>query len=485
MTLFGLQCISSSEVPNSSWCELEELKCSISLLDLHLSTLITDRHHQPSILLAFHECEHVTDCIVKLFYKFGAPKRLLTDQGKEFVNKVNMGVCQLLGIKRSLCAPYHPQTNGLVERLNGRIQRSLSKLVGKQPHKWSDYLEATMFGLRTKKQVTTKYSPYYLMFGREARYPSEVPDKYEINESVEDILAEECISECIKRQDRIFQTVRDNISCAQQKAKKRKLEKGLSVDIKVGDRVLRKNIRSRQRKGGKLDPDSVPRPPSHLLSVPRPPSHLLSVPRPPSHLLSVPRPPSHLLSVPRPPSHLLSVPRPPSHLLSVPRPPSHLLSVPRPPSHLLSVPRPPSHLLSVPRPPSHLLSVPRPPSHLLSVPRPPSHLLSVPRPPSHLLSVPRPPSHLLSVPRPPSHLLSVPRPPSHLLSVPRPPSHLLSVPRPPSHLLSVPRPPSQTAQSYYKKYGPKEKVVYCAVTLAHTKGQSHFSVLPLPLTPTP
>ncbi|KAL1249300.1 hypothetical protein QQF64_020305 [Cirrhinus molitorella] len=62
-----------------------------------------------------------------------------------------MGVCEILGIKRSLCAPYHPQTNGLVERLNGTIQRSLSKLVGKEPHKWSDYLEATMFGLCTKK----------------------------------------------------------------------------------------------------------------------------------------------------------------------------------------------------------------------------------------------------------------------------------------------------------------------------------------------
>ncbi|CAL8236959.1 unnamed protein product, partial [Boreogadus saida] len=39
----------SSEVPNSSWCEIEGLKRSIDLLrqhDLHLSTLITDRHRQ-------------------------------------------------------------------------------------------------------------------------------------------------------------------------------------------------------------------------------------------------------------------------------------------------------------------------------------------------------------------------------------------------------------------------------------------------------
>ncbi|KAL1246484.1 hypothetical protein QQF64_034618 [Cirrhinus molitorella] len=168
-----------------------------------------------------------------------------------------MGVCEILGIKRSLCAPYHPQTNGLVERLNGTIQRSLSKLVGKEPHKWSDYLEATMFGLRTKKQITTRYSPYFVMFGREARYPCEVPEKYEINETIEDTIAEEFIGECIKRQDRIYKMVQDNITNVQHKTKKRKLEKGLSLHIQVGDRVLRQNIRSRQRKGGKLDPDYI------------------------------------------------------------------------------------------------------------------------------------------------------------------------------------------------------------------------------------
>lgn len=95
----------------------------------------------------------VTKCIVKFFHQFEAPKRILTDQGKEFVNavcthflvgfswyilwctnayniisiflsfQINRDVCEMLGIKRSLCAPYHPQTNGLVEKMNGTIQR--------------------------------------------------------------------------------------------------------------------------------------------------------------------------------------------------------------------------------------------------------------------------------------------------------------------------------------------------------------------------
>ncbi|KAL1247033.1 hypothetical protein QQF64_034468 [Cirrhinus molitorella] len=91
----------------------------------------------------------VTNCILKFFYQFEAPKRILTDQGKEFVNSINTDVCKILGTERSLCAPYHPQTNGLVEKINGTVQRALGKLVKSKPNQWNQYLGAVMFGLRT------------------------------------------------------------------------------------------------------------------------------------------------------------------------------------------------------------------------------------------------------------------------------------------------------------------------------------------------
>lgn len=69
------------------------------------------------------------------------------------------------------------------------------------------------------------------------------------------MIAEECISECIKRQDRLYQIVQENIAQVQKKIRKRKLDQGEAVVMQVGDRVLRQNKRSQQRKGGKLDPD--------------------------------------------------------------------------------------------------------------------------------------------------------------------------------------------------------------------------------------
>jgi hypothetical protein len=58
------------------------------------------------------------------------------------------------------------------------IFSALSKLVAQKPDTWDEYLDAVMFGLRTKKQMTTKFSPFFLMFGREARYPTEVPEDF-------------------------------------------------------------------------------------------------------------------------------------------------------------------------------------------------------------------------------------------------------------------------------------------------------------------
>ncbi|CAI5677461.1 unnamed protein product [Oreochromis niloticus] len=195
----------------------------------------------------------VTNCLIKFVHQFEAPKRILTDQGKEFVKSLNKRVCGLLKIKRSLCSPYHPQTNGLVEKMNGTIQRALCKVVGDHPEMWDEYLDAVMFGIRTKKQVTTKYSPYYLMFGREARYPSEIPEEFMVDESVEDIVGQEELSEDIQKHQKLLELVKDNVVKAQEKTKGKIKMMKRDVVFKVGDKVLRANIRSQQRKGGKLE----------------------------------------------------------------------------------------------------------------------------------------------------------------------------------------------------------------------------------------
>ncbi|RXN14097.1 myosin-1 isoform X3 [Labeo rohita] len=192
----------------------------------------------------------VSRCIINFFYRFGAPKRILTDQGSEFVNQINRELCGFLSVERSLCAPYHPQTNGLVEKLNGTIQRALCKLVDSQSEKWDEYLDAVMFGLRTKTQLTTRYSPFFLMFGMEARYPCEVPETFEINSTVESVIAENTVSEAISLKEKMDHIVKENVG---KKKQERRHRVATQAPFSVGQKVLRKNIRTQQRKGGKLE----------------------------------------------------------------------------------------------------------------------------------------------------------------------------------------------------------------------------------------
>ncbi|XP_014834098.1 PREDICTED: uncharacterized protein LOC106911799 [Poecilia mexicana] len=112
-----------------------------------------------------------------------------------------------------------------------------------------------MFGLRTKKQMTTKFSPFFLMFGREARYPFKIPEKYEINNTVEQVVEEETVTECIKHLDAIKEVMEANVTRSTTMTEKRLCLASRSVSFSVGELVLRQNVRSQQRKGENLEPN--------------------------------------------------------------------------------------------------------------------------------------------------------------------------------------------------------------------------------------
>ena len=54
--------------------------------------------------------------VVMLLYRYGAPKKLLSDQGREFVNRLNTDLAKKFDIDRMDTAAYHPQINRLDER---------------------------------------------------------------------------------------------------------------------------------------------------------------------------------------------------------------------------------------------------------------------------------------------------------------------------------------------------------------------------------
>ena len=69
--------------------------------------------------------------IAKLFVheiigRHGAPRTLLSDRGQNFLSKLLKEICRLVNTVKVFTTSYHPQTDGLVERLNGTLVQSLS-----------------------------------------------------------------------------------------------------------------------------------------------------------------------------------------------------------------------------------------------------------------------------------------------------------------------------------------------------------------------
>ena len=72
--------------------------------------------------------ENVANFIYEeIICRFGAPKIIMTDQGSHFKNQMVDKLCENFKIEHRLSSPYHPQTNGLVERFNRTLTGMLAR----------------------------------------------------------------------------------------------------------------------------------------------------------------------------------------------------------------------------------------------------------------------------------------------------------------------------------------------------------------------
>jgi len=97
--------------------------------------------------------EATANKMVEFIYKeiicrHGTPKIILTDRGSHFRNQLVDRLCKKFEIKHKLSSPYHPQTNGLVERFNRTLCESLAK-VSEKENQWDEHIESVLFRYQT------------------------------------------------------------------------------------------------------------------------------------------------------------------------------------------------------------------------------------------------------------------------------------------------------------------------------------------------
>ena len=110
----------------------------------------------------------------EVFCRFSPPEQLHSDQGRQFESLLLAEVCRLLGIQKTRTTAYHPQSDGLVERWNRTLLHNLSTCVKDHPESWEDYVRPICMAYNTSIHPTTGFTPFYLMFGRQAKLPVEL-----------------------------------------------------------------------------------------------------------------------------------------------------------------------------------------------------------------------------------------------------------------------------------------------------------------------
>ena len=82
---------------------------------------------------SWHTCRH------------GCTQVIISNQGREFVNKVNEILFRVTGTEHRVSTA---QTNGLVERYNQTLQRSLIKFTNDKQDNWDDLIDSVLFAYR-------------------------------------------------------------------------------------------------------------------------------------------------------------------------------------------------------------------------------------------------------------------------------------------------------------------------------------------------
>ena len=151
----------------------------------------------------------------EIICRHGCPEIIMTDRGSHFDNKLMEELSSKFNIKHKKSSPYHPQTNGLVERFNKTLCESLAK-VSEKENQWDKHINEVLFAYRTSQHSVIRQTPFYLMYGREAILPIEVTEtNKEINE--EDSLKNR-ICQVIKLQENQIKTIK-SIEKQQEKPK--------------------------------------------------------------------------------------------------------------------------------------------------------------------------------------------------------------------------------------------------------------------------
>uniref|UniRef100_A0A8C4TAC5 Gypsy retrotransposon integrase-like protein 1 n=1 Tax=Erpetoichthys calabaricus TaxID=27687 RepID=A0A8C4TAC5_ERPCA len=177
----------------------------------------------------------------KFFVHYGLPSRIHSDQGRDFESRLIKELLSMMGIKKSRTSPYHPQGDAQPERFNRTLLSMLGTLDPVQKGKWSQHISQLVHAYNCTKNDATGYSPYLLMFGREARLPIDICFGTSLNES-HNVNHQNYVRRMREELHQAYQLASEAANRSHLKNKARYDQSVKQHPLEKGDRVLLRNV---------------------------------------------------------------------------------------------------------------------------------------------------------------------------------------------------------------------------------------------------
>lgn len=101
----------------------------------------------------------------------GLPKSIVTDRGRQFLNKFNTALLKLIGTKHNCTSAYHPESDGQTERVNRILGEMLRHFTNLKYTDWDQYLPLVEFAHNNAPTTATGMSPFFCCYGKHPLTP--------------------------------------------------------------------------------------------------------------------------------------------------------------------------------------------------------------------------------------------------------------------------------------------------------------------------
>ncbi|NXN17337.1 TF28 protein, partial [Indicator maculatus] len=126
--------------------------------------------HLTHFVEAFPVVKATAKTVVKILLeeiipRYGLIVTINSDQGPHFTSKIIKEIMEIFGIEWEYHTPWHPQSSGKVERMNGEIKKHLTKLMMEMKMSWVKCLPLALLYIRTQPRADTGISPFEMLYG--------------------------------------------------------------------------------------------------------------------------------------------------------------------------------------------------------------------------------------------------------------------------------------------------------------------------------